>query len=181
MTPLGEYGLAAQRKLRIACFHLQALRDLLPAEPDCDGLPPIPIQAHFEAGGWATLAIVDQLSAGIGSKCLDTDQIRPEDLLKRLPESDLRHWLADTLDDPRYVDLKSWRNRSVHRFDEKAYHQGQWVVLEPWDGQAAYGGSREIQSYLEQMLKFGEEVTHRLPEITTWVDELLLATQDDEQ
>jgi hypothetical protein len=165
---LGDYGIAAERKLCIAQFHLDALKALLPVGSDSDGLPPIALQAHFEASGWATMAIVDQVVSGIGSQVVGDDRIWPKDLLEALPESDLREWVAQVLNDPRYLDLKSWRNRSVHRFDMKAYHDGEWSVLEPTD-EEPYGGPRVIQSHLEEMLAFGQEVVDRLDDVTSWL------------
>lgn len=61
----GEYGIAMQRKLEIAQWHLSELRELFPADPDGNGLPPIPVQAHFEAGGRSLASIPDQLAAGL--------------------------------------------------------------------------------------------------------------------
>jgi hypothetical protein len=35
------------------------------AEPEENGLPPNPLQAHFEAGGLAFVVMVDELAAGV--------------------------------------------------------------------------------------------------------------------
>ena len=162
--PFGEYGLAMARKLMIAEFHVRELAGTLPAKPESDGLPPIALQAHFEAGGRAIVSMVDQLASGVAAALADVpanmpavDRAYPERVIDRLEEGDLKDALSELFDDPRHQDLRSWRNRATHRFDEKAFHRGKWKVREP-DGVAPYGGSREVVAYIGAMLEFGHDV-----------------------
>ena len=60
----GEYGLAMKRKLAIAEYHYGELAGA-PRQQDDQGLPPIPLQAHFEAAGRAVGSMPDQLASGI--------------------------------------------------------------------------------------------------------------------
>lgn len=162
--PFGDYGIAMERKLAIAEYHLSELTSVLPAKPESDGLPPIALQAHFEAGGRAIVSIVDQLASGVAAALADVpanmpavDRAYPETVIDRLEEGELKNELSKLFDDQRHRDLRSWRNRATHRFDEKAFHHGKWKVRDP-DGVAPYGGSRELVAYMGAMLEFGHDV-----------------------
>jgi hypothetical protein len=63
--PFGEYGLAAETKIRFFEFRLDSLKQMVRAEPEENGLPLNHLQAHFEAGGLAFVVMVDELAAGV--------------------------------------------------------------------------------------------------------------------
>lgn len=161
--PFGPYGEAMVRKLDIAEFHLAELKAVLPSKKLASGLPPVPVQAHFEASGRAVLSIADQLASGVAF-VLDgaLPRLTPEHafldrLAERLQGSPLGDFLEKVNGDARHKDLRSWRNRSTHRFDTKAYADGWWFVAWP-EGAHPYDGSRRIDEYLATMIDFGSWV-----------------------
>lgn len=158
--PLGLYGEAMVRKLEIAEYHLDELQHLLPSEQLPNRLPIIAVQAHFEASGRAILSIADQLVSGVASVLAGAvPGLVPETaylnrMVGQLRGSSLADFLRIVHDDVRHRDLRSWRNRSTHRFDMKAYANGWWFVAWP-DGAPPYGGSRRIDEYIDAMVGFG--------------------------
>jgi len=167
--PFGEYGTAMQRKLAMAEYHLKELQRA-PTAPDESGLPPIPLQAHFEAAGRAIASMPDQLASGVVEIL--------EEAVPRLPSVThaYLHTVRDALDpgelhrlfdrltlDLRCEDLRTWRNRATHRFDEKAAMNGVGIV-EPPEGLPSYVDPRDVESYLTTMLAFGRLVLDTAPE-----------------
>lgn len=154
-----EYEIAMTRKLEIAEWHLAELRDLLPADPDENGLPPIPVQAHFEAAGRALASIPDQLASGISSllrphfPCLPKeDRAYLHEIVKCLPSAwALTVRLLETTSDPRYLLFRGWRNRATHRFDEKESRGGFWHVEIKGNSTRI---NTEITRYLDCMIEF---------------------------
>lgn len=174
-----RYIEALERKYQIAYYHLNELRTLMPdAGPDEDGLPPIALQAHFEACGRAIVAMPDQLASGVASVAPEMPDVRKATLRRVVcaledskdPAAEtLRAVLADLDRDGRLNDVRDVRNRSTHRFDEKAYHHGEgWFVDPPTyvrDGVKPYEGPRRLTDYLEVMLGFGEELLVKVPDV----------------
>lgn len=110
-----HYVEAIDRKLEIALYHLAVLRELLPfAVADDNNLPPISLQAHFEACGRALVAMLDQLASGLAAESPMMPPLHlanPKRVRKALEESvdpaakELNE-LITTLDlDPRINDL----------------------------------------------------------------------------
>jgi hypothetical protein len=165
----GEYGVAMERKLAIAAYHLDEL-SRASTDPDEHGLPPIPLQAHFEAAGRAIASIPDQLATGIVEVLEQRLPGLPgpsaaylHSVVKPLPAGELRDLLEEVGSDLRYCDLRSWRNRATHRFDRKAAMEGEWIVesseecdidVEP----------RDVVGYIATMLEYGRTVVAIAPE-----------------
>ncbi len=168
-----------KRKYEIACYHLEEVGRLMPgAKPGEDGLPPVALQAHFEACGRAIVAMPDQLASGVASIVPEMPEVHRASLcrvVRALADSadpaaeELRAFLADLDRDGRLSDVRDVRNRSTHRFDEKAYHHGDgWYVDRPTqvpDGVQPYDGSRRLTDYLAAMLGFGQELLAKVPEV----------------
>lgn len=174
-----RYIEALERKLGIARYHLAELLELLPnSEPDQDGLPPIPLQAHFEACGRAVVAMPDQLASGVASVVSwmpTVHEATPRRVISALEGSrqqaaaGLLAVIARLDGDSRINDLRDVRNRSTHRFDEKEYlHGGGWTVVPAQylpDGISPYEGSRRLDEYLQVMVGFGQEVFDGIYEV----------------
>lgn len=162
----GEYGVAMGRKLAMAEYHLGELRKV-PTKADERGLPPIPLQAHFEAAGRAIASMPDQLATGIvvelrpAMPCLPKPTAAYLDkLLNALPDCELRGVLDALVSDPRYRDLRAWRNRATHRFDEKAAKNGVWLVELPDDNTMP----RHVISFVEAACAYGKMILDVAPE-----------------
>jgi hypothetical protein len=166
----GEYGLAMKRKLAIAEYHYGELLQA-PRQPDDHGLPPIPLQAHFEAAGRAIGSMPDQLASGIVETLEGAIPGLPRvsnaflhTVLDALDEGSLRSLIAGVIADVRYSDLRAWRNRATHRFDKKAAVDGVWIVAPP-DGPEPFVEPRDVESYvLDAALGFGRLVLDIAPE-----------------
>lgn len=149
-----------ERKLAIAAYHMAQLREA-PVDPDDRGLPPIPLQAHFEGAGRAIASIPDQLATGIVDILQSTLPRLPpltsaylHTVRDRLPNSDLRSRVDEFVSDARYCDLRSWRNRATHRFDRKGPREGVWIVA-PTDECGQSVEHRDVVGYLNTMLVYG--------------------------
>ena len=178
--PFVEYGIAMERKLEIAKFHARCLGRLLPADPEDRDMPPIPLQAHFEAAGRAVASIPDQLASGIVVSIGDAVPCLPREnaaylqkVVEKLPKSDIREVLQGFVDDPRYCDLRSWRNRATHRFDRKRSRGGQWFV-EPPDGCKEAIKPRDVANYTQALIDFGAGIVQQIGTI----EELAVALRD---
>lgn len=178
--PFVEYGTAMERKLRIAEFHASCLKDLLPANPEDGDMPPIPLQAHFEAAGRAVASIPDQLASGIVVCIGDAIPCLPGEsaaylhkVVEKLPSSEIREVLQGFVVDPRYCDLRSWRNRATHRFDRKRSVDGQWFV-DPPDGCEKAIEPRDVTSYTQAVIDLGAEIVQQ----TGTIEKLAVALRD---
>jgi hypothetical protein len=176
---MDKYVEAMGRKLEIAEYHLAVLRELLPfAKPDESDLPPVALQAHFEACGRAIVAMLDQLASGIAFAVPGMPGVHratPNQVVKRLSSSvhpkaaELERLIADLNDDCRINDLRDIRNRSTHRFDVKQFSDGVgWIVNLPQyvpTGVAEYKGSRQLSEYLQVMVEYARGVIAATPEV----------------
>ena len=159
--PFGEYETAMERKLRIAKYHMALLADA-PDEPDAGGRPPIEYQAHSEATGRSIGSIPDQLASGLVDALRSSVPRMPgvrvaylHTVAEALPEEvGLRRRVDDLVSDDRYCDLRSWRNRVTHRFDEKYSLEGVWVVKPP-DNCDVATQPRDVMAYLGAMPDHG--------------------------
>lgn len=168
MMCFGEYGLAMERKLVIAEYHFGELVRA-PRQPDDQGLPPIPLQAHFEAAGRAVASMPDQLASGIADALVGAvPQLPPPSnaylhtVQDALDDGPLQSLVAELTGDVRYKDLRSWRNRATHRFDTKKAMDGVWIVAPP-DGIEPFVEPRDVDSYVAAMLAFGRHILDRAP------------------
>ncbi|MCH7667937.1 MAG: hypothetical protein IIC71_01845 [Acidobacteria bacterium] len=169
---MDKYVEAMERKFDIAEYHLAVLRELLPfSEPDGSDLPPMALQAHFEACGRAIVAMLDQLVSGIASVAPEMPKVHgasPKSVINKLSRSghpkasELKKLIKDLDDDCRINDLRDIRNRSTHRFDEKEYlHRIGWVVKAAEyvpRGVPPYEGSRQLSEYLQAMIEYARGV-----------------------
>jgi hypothetical protein len=62
-----EYLAAASQKIGIVQCHAKCLKMLRDTAAGADGLPPIPVQAHFEAVVFSVIAAVDQVAQAVNS------------------------------------------------------------------------------------------------------------------
>ncbi len=178
--PFAEYGIAMERKLEIARFHAKCLGRLLPADPEHGEMLPIPMQAHFEGAGRAVASIPDQLASGVvvcigdavsGLPTVNTAYLHK--VVEKLPNSNVRKVLQGFVADPRYCDLRSWRNRATHRFDRKRSGGGQWFVEPPDECEKAIK-PRDVVSYAQAVIDFGAEIVQQ----TGRIEKLAVALRD---
>lgn len=172
---MDKYVEAMKRKLDIAEYHLAVLRELLPfAKPDDRNLPPVALQAHFEACSRAIVAIPDQLVSGIAFTVSGMPEVRratPNKVIKRLSSSvhpkaaELESLITDLNDDCRINDLRDIRNRSTHRFDEKRYLAGKGWFVNPPEFVPQCEDSRQLGEYLQAMVEYAEEVIVAVSEV----------------
>lgn len=166
-----DYLIAIRRKLQIAEYHRAELHQAAEAaEGDVDGLPPVNLQAHFEAACRAVVAMLDQLASGIAAELSlgPVHEATPKKViswLRRLeyPGAEELVVRLETLnDDPRLNDIRDVRNRSTHRFDEKAYHHNAGWLVEParWipEHVRPYDGPRAVSEYVNSMVAFAESL-----------------------
>lgn len=175
--PLGDYGLAMRRKLAIAEFHFDEMQ-CAPAEPDDQGLPPIALQAHFEAAGHAVFSIPDQLATGIAEALRHVEPdlpaltaSNPHTVADRLSPGAIRSRLEQIAEDERYVDLKAWRNRTIHRFDRKSYVNGRWHVAPTAEGAVGIT-PRDTTSYIGAVLDCVREIVYDIPDFEALIRRL---------
>ena len=182
-----RYVEAMERKLDIAVYHLAVLRELMPfAAPDDRNLPPVALQAHFEACGRAVVAMLDQLASGVASVAPDMPPVHyatPKSVIQALTDSvqptalELKELIEGLNDDRRINDLRDVRNRSTHRFDQKTYlHGAEWTVDPPQhvpDGVLPYEGSRRLSEYLQVMVEYGREVLAAIPKVEKLAESLI--------
>jgi hypothetical protein len=154
---------AAGRKIAVASYHVDCLRDALKVGGiPSRSAPPIPIQAHFEGVIVSVMAAVDQVAQAINSGL--RLQLRPDKLFegtfgslgKIYPE--IRSWLAD----PIGPDLRRIRTRIVHYSYRKTPHGLYWVVE---SARSEYRGSRDLLNYAASALEFGKRLIEMLPQI----------------
>lgn len=167
-----DYELAMQRKMEIAQWHVAFLPDLVDSPADPHELPPIELQAHFEGAGRALASIPDQLASGISEMLGEAIPSLPKPhraylniICRKLPESsELREVLSRMVVDPRYCDLRDWRNRATHRFDRKAMLDGLWVVAYPEDCPDPVH-TRDLMSYMRIMVDYGWGIVVEVPTV----------------
>ena len=175
MTPFGDYGIAMDRKVQMAAYHLAQLRDLLPSPPDQDGFPPIVAQAHIEGSGRCLASVPDQLAAGLVECLRDRMPCLPKPnaayldrLAGPLPSGwELTAIIKATTSDPMYWGLRKWRNRSVHRYDKKRSVDGQWILVGE-DGDPF--ADQNVLDYLERALDWTAALVDAAPQIEAAAD-----------
>jgi hypothetical protein len=146
--PWTEYLLAVRRKIDIATYHRDTLDVLLASDssPARHGMPPIPIQAHFEGVLFAFIAATDQLAEAIELGAGSGGNRRALDVVLTLlpdhsPWDDLGAWYAS----PIVRDIRSIRKRATHHHYRKTPGGFQLEVEPP--AVATYDGPRTLREY----------------------------------
>ena len=146
---------AARRKIDVASYHVDCLREALNAEnfPRRRSVPPIPIQAHFEGVVVSVIAAIDQVVQAVNSglnlslrqnKLFEGTFIRLGGIY---PE--IHSWVQN----PIGRDLRRIRTRIVHYSYRKTSRGLHWVVE---SAQTDYDGSRELLEYATNALQIRE-------------------------
>lgn len=143
---------AAERKIKIAAYHLEHLNQVLVSSKDVgDNLPSIAVQAHFEGVVVSVIAAIDQVvyvaKSAFGLPLSQVD----------IPE--VKIWYENKLG----VDLRCIRVRMVHYSYKKKPLNIVWVV-EPVE-QSKYAGSRELAPYASAALEYGIALCALFPQI----------------
>lgn len=155
-----EYLEAAQRKMRVADFHLARLSAVVTTHMDRE--PPIELQAHFEGVVVSVIAAVDQVGQAVNSAL--RLGASPGDLFEKafgrlrthLPAVDA--WCQE----PIGRDLRSIRVRIIHYAYSKTAHELGWTV-EP--GRGDYQGSREVVAYASAAVDYSRRLVGLIPSI----------------
>lgn len=162
---LDPFRLAIGRKVAIAAFHRDELAEALHRDHPIADLPPIDVQAHFEALVRAPVSIFDQILAGIATGLPGMPEphqasvMRVEDRLLQFDHGPHAVRLARLLvavdRNPALNDARDIRNRATHRHYDKSLDQLGWYVESPQylpPGVAKWTGDRHLLSYGEAML-----------------------------
>ena len=143
-----HYQRAAERKVRMAAYHLQMLESRLaiPAPrlgPDI----PIEVQAHFEGILYSFIAASDQLAEAINRRfTLGLENASLGDALAQMPRLPIRRRLITWFQSPIAADVRDIRRRAAHHHYAKTPLGPKLVVQEP-TGARPYGGSRTLDGY----------------------------------
>jgi hypothetical protein len=158
-----EYLTAARRKVEIATYHAKRLKAELDArDGPTDGMPSIPIQAHFEGVVVSVMAAVDQVAQAVNSAL--GLKLRPEELAEKafsrigreVPE------MSKWYDDPIGRDLRRSRTKIVH------YHYAKTPYGLSWTMQSVgrdYGGSRTLLDYATSAVDYGLSLCNLLHDV----------------
>lgn len=151
-----RYLEAANRKVEIAKYHFRFLLDGLQAnEVPQDGMPGVPVQAHFEGLVVSVMAAVDQVAQAINSglrMSLPPDQL-VDAAFNEIGEAvpDLKRWYEESIG----RDLRRIRTRMIHYSYLKLQGDSGWTV-EPVG--IDYPGSRELKEYSAEAIRYGERL-----------------------
>jgi hypothetical protein len=140
-----EYIRAAERKVRIARYHLERLQEL---PPDISQ-PSIGQQAHFEGVITAFVGAMEQVAGAIyeaGGGGRDWPKLTPMlNWIHTLPVRDqLEEWNGQAI----VRDVSRIRNRAAHRYYSKADGE----VQKPLGG-TDYDGSRQLLPYCSAVVR----------------------------
>jgi len=161
-----EYLAAASQKIGIVQYHAKCLKMLRDTAAGADGLPPIPVQAHFEAVVFSVIAAVDQVAQAVNSALtlrLDPAtlvQVAFDRLSKGIPQ------VAEWFNEPIGIDLRRLRTRMMHYAYTKTCGSPGWVV-EPT--KSAFTGSRELNDYSASAADYATRLNDLLPEIERYL------------
>lgn len=145
-----EYLFAANRKIAIAHYHLNQLRQELDAgstEPLFAGqLAPIPVQAHFEGVLYAFIAACDQVAEGINLGLgLGWGRSYFDRAIRMVPTAAVRESLRHWNDAAITADVRAVRKLCTHHHYDKTPTGNGWIV--DVANVNAYAGSRELVMY----------------------------------
>jgi hypothetical protein len=110
---------AAERKIRVACYHFDELSDRLDQPSKSQDLPPIPVQAHFEGVVVSIIAAEEKVKEAVriayGVRRKDEQKCRLlyKDVGRKLPK--LGEWYANAF----LGDIREVRNLAIHQYYEK--------------------------------------------------------------
>jgi hypothetical protein len=153
---------AARRKVAIARLHLDHLQNALRETSETpSNVPPIPVQAYFEGVVISVIAAIDQVEAAVKSALPRPHELedRKTSPFYRLGIPDLTAWYDASFG----RDLRRIRVRMVHYIYAKTLQGPGWVVESagrPWPG------SRELFTYAQHAVEYGERLEGLLPQIT---------------
>lgn len=152
-----EYIRAAERKVRIARYHLERLQEL---PPDISQ-PSIGQQAHFEGVITAFVGAMEQVAGAIyeaGGGGRDWPKLTPMlDWIHALPvRGQLEEWNGQAI----VRDVSRIRNRAAHRYYSKADGE----VQKPLGG-TDYDGSRQLLPYCSAVVRHLECLAPLLPRL----------------
>lgn len=162
-----EYLNAARRKMEIASFHHERLRDVLtPPQGDSDTTPPVPVQSYFEGVIVSVMAAVDQIAQGVNEALqlhLSSGNL-VEEAFARLsePVREVSEWF----DDPLGRDLRRIRARMLHYSYRKSPSGHEWTVE---SAETEYAESRELSAYAESAVRYGQRLVGLLPKIEAFL------------
>ena len=165
----GEYLTAIDRKLEIAHFHHAGLLPLLDTSRDDAAMPPVAIQAHFEGVLRATVAMSDQLIAGIAEAVSGMPEpyvAKPGIVLAQLERLEAAERVVELISnvrhDPLFLDVRGVRNQATHAYYNKDFDRHGWSVGRARyipDGGEHWEGDRHLSSYSAALIDVAER-TH---------------------
>jgi hypothetical protein len=126
-------------------------------------LAPIQVRAFFDAMLWSANAAREQFKAALARRLGVRVEASGSQVIAALRRSDregareLEEWWRD----PFVQDAKQVRDSATHRFYTKSPDSSERWAVDPPDGGATYGGSRELAAYGARLL----DATVRLEEI----------------
>ena len=151
-----EYIEAAHRKLEIAAYHADRLREVVGDHTASSGsAPAIAVQAHFEGVVVAVMAAVDQVAQAVNSAWqlhLNSSNLVEKaftTLAERLPE--IGDWFREQIG----LDLRRLRVRMVHYAYTKTPQESHWIVESAGTG---FSGSRALVAYATSAIEYGERL-----------------------
>jgi hypothetical protein len=142
-----EYLVAARRKIEIADYHLQFLRN--ETKKGFAYPPTIPVQAHFEGILYSFVATIDQIAEAI-NQAMGFNE-RPPGLMRKIlnhSNCPVKVSLNTWFNAPIAVDVRDVRVRATHHHYAKVPNGSALEVQKPFRrGREPYGGSRELVAY----------------------------------
>lgn len=158
-----EYIGAVHRKLEIAAYHVDRLREVVDDRIGSSGsAPAIAVQAHFEGVVVSVMAAVDQVAQAVNSawqlRLNPSNRVEKAfiTLAEHLPE--ISDWFSEQLG----LDLRRLRVRMVHYAYTKTPQGSRWIIESAGTG---FSGSRELIAYANSAVEYGERLRRLLPRI----------------
>lgn len=160
-----EYVSAAERKVRIARFHLAELERLTDSGEIYGEHPPIEIQAHFEGILFAAVAAADQIAEAVNLG-LDLGLANPNlasSLTAAAGEWRPRKKLIKWHDKPVAADYRELRRFAIHHWSHKQ-PRGPLIEVERPE-KSRYAGARDLYAYGAAVVQHLVELDDLLPSI----------------
>jgi hypothetical protein len=156
-----EYIRAAERKIAIAKYHLNRLREQPAQVPE----PSIAEQAYFEGVIIAFVSATEQAAGAIHVAHSGNGNARSlSTLLPHMPTSSTTTRLKTWDEDPIVRDVRSIRNRAAHRYYGKVSTGHAAQVQIPPEG-SSYNGSRELVPYCVAVVNHLERLVPLLADL----------------
>jgi hypothetical protein len=142
----GDYLDAANRKIEMARYHLDALRGEL-GDPKENSQASISVQAYFEGVLYVWVAAADQTAEAINLiYVLGLENPNLQLALEHMPDSKLRSRMFKWQQAPIAADVRDIRRRATHHHYEKTPEGPRLQVQDP-TGAKPYPGSRSLEDY----------------------------------